>query len=112
MKKACEVIWAETAEKDLISIIDYISVENPSLAYEKFKEIQTNASNLETFPDRGRIIPELKEQGIIEYREFIIAPWRIIYRISEKTVYFLSVLDSRRNVEDILLGRFINPKPQ
>lgn len=112
MKKAYEVIWAEIAEKDLISVIDYISIDSPSMAQEKFKEIRTKASNLETYPDRGRIVPELQEQSIIQYRELIIAPWRIIYRISEKKVYVLSVLDSRRNVEDILLRRFIDPKPQ
>ncbi|MDH7512470.1 MAG: type II toxin-antitoxin system RelE/ParE family toxin [Clostridiales bacterium] len=112
MKKTYEVIWAESAEKDLISIIDYISIDSPFVAHEKFKEIQTKASNLKIYPERGRIVRELQEQGIIQYRELIISPWRIIYRISEKKVYVLSVLDSRRNVEDILLGRFINPKPQ
>jgi len=112
MKKTYEVIWAESAEKDLISIIDYISLDSPFMAHEKFKEIRTKALSLETYPDRGRIVPELQEQGIIQYRELIISPWRIIYRKSEKKVYVLSVLDSRRNVEDILLGRFINPKPQ
>jgi len=39
------------------------------------------------------------------YREIVTAPWRIIYRISDKNVYVLSVLDARRNVEDILLKR-------
>ena len=34
----------------------------------------------------------------------------IIYRISEKVVYVLSVLDSRQNVEDILLIRLIRSK--
>ncbi|MGB7297251.1 MAG: type II toxin-antitoxin system RelE/ParE family toxin [Candidatus Aminicenantales bacterium] len=106
MKKACEVIWAETAEKDLISIIDYVFMESPSLAYEKFKEIRKRASSLNSYPERGRIVPELKEHGIIQYRELIISPWRIIYRVAEKSVHVLSVLDSRRNVEDILLDRF------
>ncbi|MDO8957925.1 MAG: type II toxin-antitoxin system RelE/ParE family toxin, partial [Deltaproteobacteria bacterium] len=61
-------------------------------------------------PERGRIIPELREQGIAQYRELIIPPWRMIYRISEKTVHVLSVLDSRQNIEDILLKRLISSK--
>jgi plasmid stabilization system protein ParE len=111
MKKVYEVIWSETSEKDLISIIEYIARDSPSIAYEKFKEIKDNASNLYSYPDRGRIVPELLEQGIIQYRELIVTPWRIIYRISKKSVYVLSVLDSRQNVEDILLKRLISSKP-
>ena len=57
-----------------------------------------------------RIIPELQLQGILQYRELIIFPWRVIYRISEKNIYILSVLDSRQNVEDILFQRLINSK--
>jgi hypothetical protein len=48
----------------------------------------------------------LKEQGIILYREIILAHWRMIYRIAGQTVYVLAVFDARRNLEDILLDRF------
>ena len=108
MKKKYEIIWSETSEKDLINIIEYIAQDHSSLAYEKFKEIKEKASGLHSFPDRGRIVSELQQQGIIQYREFIVSPWRIIYRISENRVYVLSVLDSRQNVEDILLKRLIS----
>lgn len=110
MKKAYEVAWSEISEKDLINIIEYIARDNPSTAHEKLKEIKEKASRLYSSPDRGRIVPELQEQGIIQYRELIVSPWRIIYRISKNSVYVLSVLDARQNVEDILLKRLISPK--
>jgi toxin ParE1/3/4 len=110
MKKIYNVIWSETSEKDLMGIVEYIAAESPSNAFEIFKEIKQKTSSLYTFPDRGRVVPELQEQGIILYRELIVSPWRIIYRISEKVVYVLSVLDSRQNVEDILLSRLIRSK--
>ncbi len=110
MKKVYEIIWSETSEKDLINIIEYLAQDSSSIAYEKFKEIQEKASGLQSFPNRGRIVSELKQQGIIQYRELIVSAWRIIYRISEKRVYVLSVLDSRQNVEDILLKRLIGSK--
>jgi len=59
-------------------------------------------------PERCRIVPELKEQGIMQYRELIVKPWRIIFLIAEIKVYVLSVLDSRRNIEAILLERIVN----
>jgi len=61
---------------------------------------------LNQFPDRGRIVPELKAYGILSYRELIISPWRVVYRTSEQKVYVLAVIDSRRNIEDILIERF------
>ena len=53
---------------------------------------------------------ELQDQGILQYRELVISPWRVLYRISEKNVFVLSVLDSRRNIQDILLKRLTNSK--
>jgi plasmid stabilization system protein ParE len=110
MKRLYDVIWSATSEKDLVSIVEYIAADSPFNAFELFKEIKQKASSLYAFPDRGRIVPELRDQGIILYRELIVPPWRIIYRISEKAVYILSVLDSRQNVEDILLKKLISSK--
>lgn len=107
MKKSYDVWWSETAEEDLLSVIEYIARENPLQASKIFGEIKKRAESLSAFPDRGRIVPELQDQGITLYRELIIGPWRIMYRVSENTVYVLSVLDSRQNVEDILLKRLI-----
>ena len=105
MNKKYKVIWSNIAENDLISIIEYIAEDTPSTAFKIFKNIKQKASRLYSFPERGRIVPELRDQEIKQYRELIIPPWRIVYRISEKCVYVLSVLDSRRNIEDILLKR-------
>jgi len=107
MKRKFEIVWAETAENDLCGIIEYIARDNPSQGEKILHKIKRAASGLYHSPNRGRIIPELQEQGVLQYRELIISPWRIMYRISGKSVFVVSVLDSRRNVEDILLGRLI-----
>ena len=108
MNETSEVIWSNVAENDLKNIIEYIAADSPSNALRIFKNIKQTTSNLYIFPERGRVAPELRDQGILQYRELIISPWRVIYRISEKIVYVLSVLDSRQNIEDILLKRLIN----
>ena len=110
MSPEYKVIWADVAENDLTNIIEYIAESNPQNAFYILKKIRQKASHLYTLPERGRIVPELQDQGIIQYRELIISPWRLIYRIYERTVYVLSVIDSRQNVEDILLNRFVNKK--
>jgi len=105
MKKKYEVIWSNIAEKDLIDIVEYISADSLSTALKSFKNIKQKASKLYSVPERGRVVPELRDQGIVQYRELIISPWRVIYRISEKSVYVLAVLDARQNIEDILFRR-------
>jgi toxin ParE1/3/4 len=105
MKKNFEVIWSKTAETDLLKILEYIATSNPSNAFKILKKVKKEVSELYYSPQRCRIVPELNNNGINQYREMIIPPWRIMYRISKSTVYILSVLDSRQNVEDILLKR-------
>jgi len=105
MSAGYEVKWAGVAENDLKQIIDYISIDSPDNALQLLTKIRRKASSLNTSPERGRIVRELQDHGIRTYRELIVAPWRIIYRITDKTLYVLSVIDSRRNVEDILLDR-------
>ena len=106
MNKKYQVAWAAVAQHDLKQIIDYIAIDSPGNASRILQKIKQKVSDIYFMPDRGRIVPELKEQGIHIYRELIISPWRVIYRISDKTIFVLSVIDSRRNVEDILLDRF------
>ena len=110
MSENYKIEWAEVAEKDLRGIVEYITEDSPANALKILKKIKQKASSLYTLPERGRIVPELQDQGILIYRELIIPPWRIIYRIAEMKVYVLSVLDARQNVEDILLKRLIYPK--
>jgi toxin ParE1/3/4 len=110
MNLTYEIIWAVVAENDLKEIIEYIAKDGPADALKILKRIKQKASSLYTLPERGRIVPELQDQGILLYRELIIPSLRIIYRISEMKVCVLSVLDARQNVEDILLQRLIYAK--
>ena len=103
-----QVIWTDTAENDLKRIIGYISINNPNNALKILQKIKNKASNLYTLSAKGRVVPELQEQGISQYRELVVPPWRLIYRIAELEIYVLSVIDSRQNVEDILLNRLIH----
>ena len=107
MVDKCDVIWAKTTTEDLIEIIRFIKLDSPAAAKNILNKIKEKALTLGSIPQRGRIVPELKEHGIFQYHEIIIQPWRMIYRVSSRTVYVLSIIDARRNVEDILLNRFI-----
>jgi len=107
MKKTYKVLWASVAESDLLGIITYIEADDPGAAIDVLNEIKSSADKLDHTPNRGRIVPELIKQGISRYREIVINPWRVIYRIEDNVVHVVSVIDGRRNVEDILLERLI-----
>ena len=109
MTETYSVNWAGAAERDLREIILYIARDSPANAMNIFHKIKGTAEGLYTFAQRGRIVPELHAHGIFTYREMIVPPWRIIYRICAREVSVLSVLDARRNVEDILLQRLADP---
>ena len=110
MKSTFKVHWADVAESDLIEIVEYIAEDNPSAARRVFKEITERAEHLCHTPEKCRVVPELLDQGIAIYREMIVAPWRIIYKIEKKNVFVLSVIDGRRKVEDVLLYRLATRK--
>ena len=105
MSSHYKVTWASIAESDLTNIVLYIAEESPTNALKILHRIKDKASSLKHFPERGRIVPELQDQGINLYREIIVSPWRIVYRISGKKVYVLTVFDSRQNAEDLLLKK-------
>lgn len=101
------IIGTRIAANDLKAIIQYIHRDNPKTAVNLFTKLKAAASDLALFPERERIVPELLAHGIGHYRELIVPPWRIMYRFSEERVYILAVIDARRNIEDVLLGRLI-----
>lgn len=108
-KGTYQVIWTQTAQQDLRKIITYIAADGENQARNIYSAIKQKSANLEHMPLQGRFVPELSYYGILSYRELIYQSWRIIYRIEDNKVWVLAVIDSRRNVEDILLDRFLDP---
>jgi toxin ParE1/3/4 len=97
----------KTAKNDLREIIKYISRNNPMNALNIFKKIEDRINTLNHFPERGGYVPELLKNNIKDYKQLIVSPWRIIYKIDKNIVNVLIIIDSRRNTQDILLERLI-----
>jgi toxin ParE1/3/4 len=104
-RRKYRVQWTRPAAQDLESIVEFIARDDIANALQVLKKIQTIAATLARMPERGRIVPELAEVGLRLYREVLCTPWRIIYRITAPSVFVMTVIDGRRNVEDILLER-------
>lgn len=102
-----EVRWANSARSDLLGIIEYLADTGAEPAGHTLARLEKKAASLEHFPLRGRLVPELVRLQVRLYRELQLPPYRLIYRIRERTVLVLAVLDSRRDLEDLLLDRLL-----
>jgi len=102
------VVWTSVAERDLAEIVTHLHRDSPSAARRVLARLERQASSLETLPNRGRIVPELAALDVRIYRELIIRPHRLIYSVRDHRVVVFAVLDSRRDLEDLLLRRLLD----
>lgn len=109
-KKSFLVLWSDSAESDLTEILQYILQRNPENLEAIFTKLESEAKQLNRFPERGRVIPELAEQYITNYRERIVDSWRSIYKIMGDQVLIAAVIDGRRDFSDHLLKRILRVK--
>jgi plasmid stabilization system protein ParE len=108
--KRFAVEWTEVALSDLAELVDFIESEDPGAASAVLDKLERAVGRLELLPLRGRIVPELARFDIRLYRELIVRPWRILYRVGPKKVFVVAVLDGRRDLESLLLARLLRPE--
>jgi len=103
------VLLTNDAARDLEALYDYITLHDaPQKADYVLEQIETAFSRLSEFPERGAYPKELAVLGIREYREIFFKPYRIIYRIMDKDVYVLLIVDGRRDMQTLLQRRLLD----
>lgn len=103
-----KVVIDPQAKNDLKEIFSYVAENDGKLLANKLVDnLETALYKLEKYPDRGHIPPELIDTGIKSYLEIHYKPYRIIYEIKNNSVYIHSVLDGRRNIQEILNRRIL-----
>ena len=103
------VLLTNDAARDLNELYDYIAVhDSPRKAGYVLERIEKTFSTLSEFPERGVYPKELLKLGIREYREIFFKPYRIIYRVMDKNVYVLLIVDGRRDMQSLLQRRLLD----
>ena len=103
-----EVLLSEEAERDIEDIYRYIAEQDGvGKAVRVLANLERACMRLAAFPRRGNIPKELRPVGIAEYREVHYKPYRMIYRISARTVVVYCVLDGRRDMQTLLQRRLL-----
>ncbi|MBZ0198509.1 MAG: type II toxin-antitoxin system RelE/ParE family toxin [Ignavibacteriaceae bacterium] len=103
-----KVLIDPLAKQDIKEIFFYVaSNDNISSADKLLDSIEKTISKLEEYPERGHIPQELRQTGIKRYLEIHYKPYRIIYEIENNLIYIHSVLDGRRNIQEIFSERLL-----
>lgn len=87
-----EIIWEESASKQLQDIVDYyLQVSGVRTAKKILDKIGNTANRLATFPCLGPV--ETSLDGLtLTYRGIVASPYyKIIYRVAENIVYIVGV---------------------
>jgi toxin ParE1/3/4 len=95
-----EIIWTNPALEDLNDIAEYIALSNLLLAKKLVAKIFDRVERLEMFPESGKKPIELTN---LNYREVVVNPCRIIYKIDTDRVIILHVMRQERDLRKLLL---------
>ena len=95
-----EIVWTESALLDLQEIAEYIALDKVRAAEKLVSNVFGRVELLSDSPESGRKVPELRKS---RYREVIVGPCRIIYRISADSIIILHVMRGERLLRKYLL---------
>jgi len=103
-----KVIIDPQAKLDIKEIYIYVAVNDSVQSANKLLDaLEETCYKLEKYPERGHVPNELRQTGIKKYLEIHYKPYRILYEIENNLVYIHSVIDGRRNIQEILSDRFL-----
>ena len=97
-----QVTWTEPALNDLNELAEYIALSNVVAAKELVQEVFDKVDRLEQHPKSGRVPPELKS---LNYREVIVNPCRVFYKIEKQKIYILFIMRQERDLKKFLINK-------
>ena len=95
-----KIIWTEPAISDLNDIAEYIALDKISAAKKLVQKVFSRVELLSGSPNSGRKPPELSES---RYREVVVGPCRIFYRVSGDEVIVVYVMRAERLLKNYIL---------
>jgi len=96
-----KVRFTPSGRRQFLDAVAYIVRDDPVAARRFRQRAEAVLRRLERFPRSGRILPEFPE---LPYREVIVAPYRLFYRVEGKTVWVVAVWHGAQIPEEPRLG--------
>ena len=106
-----KIIWSKDAGDELVDIISYIKYNTGNITAKKINDkIMNEVERISENPEGRRIAPLLREFGINHIHQFNISPWIIYYKLENNKMEIVSIIDGRRNLEEILYKKIMDGK--
>ncbi len=101
-----EIEYTNKAIRDLRDIKEYISMElyNPNSAQRIVAAIADRIDILSDQPEIGAPLSSRTNEET-DYRYLVCGNYNVFYRVEDKAVKIIRVLNARRNFMDILFGK-------
>ena len=96
------LVWTEPTVDDLDAIAEYVALDKPQAAAVLVAKVFDAVERLRRYPSSGKRPPELPRTP---YREVVVGPCRIFYRVEASTIYVLHVMRAERLLRRYLLER-------
>jgi toxin ParE1/3/4 len=106
-----KIIWSKDAGEEFIEIISWYKYNaGKNIAQKIYSKINTQIKKLKDMPEIGRPVQILKDIGVNDYRQIIQDNWIIYYKVEGQIINIISIIDGRRNLEEILYKKIIDGK--
>jgi len=96
--KPLKVEFSPTALLDLEDIADYIAADNPVSAERWVDRLVEAAHKVASHLRSGRVVPEVEDPKI---REMIVGEYRGLYRVEDKRLRVLTVIEGHRRLRGL-----------
>ncbi|MDD5240289.1 MAG: type II toxin-antitoxin system RelE/ParE family toxin [Sulfuricella sp.] len=96
------LVWSPEALEDVEAIAAYIARDSAFYAAAVVERLLATAAELPSFPEAGRVVPELGEYSI---RERFVYSYRLIYCLQPGEILVVAVIHGRRLLESAIEGR-------
>ncbi|MBU9719910.1 MULTISPECIES: type II toxin-antitoxin system RelE/ParE family toxin [Bacillaceae] len=93
-----ELVWAESAVKDLEGICNYIAQDSEEYANIFAIRVIDTIETIAIFPSSGRVVPELNNDMI---REMVLTNYRIIYRFNNEKMEIVRIIHNARQLKKL-----------
>lgn len=91
--ESMKVLWSSRAIDRAVEQAEYIRGDKPQAAELWLNDLFDEVEKLSTFPQLGRVVPELNRS---EFREIDFRGWRVIYLVQATEISIVTVRHSRR----------------
>ena len=98
-----EIRITADALADIQAIQDYLrDAGADAVAHDFLDKVMARVAPLETFPLLGSVPKEFADLSVLDFRQIVMPPYRILYEVIGARVEIMLVTDDRRDMQSLI----------